>query len=94
MSLKSKFGVIRLKIKYIGEAQIDEPNSYKIFMDVVPNKIYDVLSIEGGWYRIVDESGEDYMYPPNKFEVVESAEKIFDTSTDELEMETSGSVAV
>lgn len=22
------------------------------------------------WYRIVDESGEDYLYPPDKFEIV------------------------
>lgn len=23
------------------------------------------------WYRIVDESGEDYLYPPMLFEIVE-----------------------
>ena len=34
-------------------------------------KIYDVLSIEKGWYRIVDDSGSDYLYPPEKFTVVE-----------------------
>ena len=26
--------------------------------------------ISKGWYRIVDDSGEDYLYPPEKFEVV------------------------
>ena len=61
---------MRLKIKYIGEREVDTPNSYKIFMDVVPNKIYEVLSIEKGFYRIIDESEEDYLYPPEKFEVV------------------------
>ena len=50
---------------------IDIPNSYRIFMDVIPNKIYEVLSVERGFYRIIDESGEDYLYPPEKFEVVE-----------------------
>ena len=64
--------MIKLKIKYIGEREIDTPNSYKIFMDVIPNKIYEVLSIEKGFYRIIDESEEDYLYPPEKFEIVES----------------------
>ena len=53
---------------------IDIPNSYRIFMDVIPNKIYEVLAIEDGWYRIIDESGEDYLYPPEKFEIVEVEE--------------------
>ncbi len=30
---------------------------------------YKVLSIERGWFRIVDDSGEDYLYPPELFEV-------------------------
>lgn len=36
------------------------------------NKIYDVLSVERGWYRIKDDSGDDYLYPPENFEVVEN----------------------
>lgn len=65
--------MIKLKIKYIGEREIDTPNSYKIFMDVIPNKIYEVLSIEKGFYRIIDESEEDYLYPPEKFEIVDNS---------------------
>ena len=68
--------MIKLKIKYVGEREVDIPNSYVIFMDVIPNKIYEVLAIEKGWYRIIDESGEDYLYAPEKFEIVESAEDI------------------
>ena len=76
LSLKSKFGVIKLKVKYVGKREKDVPNSYKIFMDVLPGKVYDVLSIEGGWYRLIDESGEDYLYPPEKFvEVVAEDEQ-------------------
>lgn len=33
-------------------------------------KVYEVLSIERDWYRIVDDSGEDYLYPPELFELV------------------------
>ncbi len=43
--------------------------------DIIPNKEYKVLSIERGWYRIVDESGEDYLYGPSNFEVVEESTK-------------------
>ena len=63
--------MIKLKVKYVGEKDSSVPNSYKLFFDVIPNKIYEVLSVEKGWYRIVDESDEDYLYPPEKFEVVE-----------------------
>jgi hypothetical protein len=35
------------------------------------DKIYDVLSVEKGWFRIMTEIGEDYLFPPNQFEVIE-----------------------
>lgn len=34
-------------------------------------KIYNVESIECGWYRIIDETNEDYLYPARAFEIVE-----------------------
>lgn len=34
-------------------------------------KIYDVLSIEGGWFRVVDGSEEDYLYPSDIFQIVD-----------------------
>ena len=41
------------------------------FGDVTEGEIYEVLSIsKNGWYRIIDASGEDYLYPPNMFEIV------------------------
>ncbi|MBR1396588.1 MAG: hypothetical protein IJ563_03520 [Selenomonadaceae bacterium] len=40
--------------------------------DLIKDKIYEVQSIEHDWYRIIDESEEDYMYPPQLFEIVES----------------------
>lgn len=39
--------------------------------DFVIGKIYDVIGVERGWYRIIDESGEDYLYPSAMFEIVE-----------------------
>lgn len=41
------------------------------FLVLTNNKIYDVISIERGWYRIIDDSGDDYLYPPDMFEIVE-----------------------
>ena len=51
-----------MKIKYKGETS---------FLIATKGKIYDVLSVEKGWYRIMDDSGEDSLYPPEMFEVVE-----------------------
>lgn len=33
-------------------------------------KVYDVISIERDWYRIVDDTDEDYLYPPELFEIL------------------------
>lgn len=41
------------------------------FLVLTYGKIYTVLSIEKEWYRLIDDSGEDYLYPPEMFEIVE-----------------------
>lgn len=51
-----------MKVKYIDES---DP------LSLLNGKVYEVLSIEHGWYRIVDETGDDYLYAPEAFEVVE-----------------------
>jgi hypothetical protein len=33
-------------------------------------KVYDVLSIEKDWYRIYDDTDEDYLYPPELFDIL------------------------
>ena len=38
--------------------------------------VYEVLSEEHGWYRIIDKSGEDYLYPKNEFKTIEDTNKI------------------
>ena len=37
------------------------------------DKIYEVISIEKGWYRIMTELDEDYLFPPKLFEIVEGS---------------------
>ena len=51
-----------MKVKWFGKTD---------FLVLTNNKIYDVISIERGWYRIIDDSGDDYLYPPDMFEIVE-----------------------
>ncbi len=51
-----------MKVKYIGDY-------YKV--SLINGKIYDVIKIEDGWYRIVDETEEDYLFSPTEFEIIE-----------------------
>ena len=51
-----------LKVRYI--AHLDD-------IDLTEGAIYKVLSVEKNWYRIVDDSDDDYLYPPDLFEIIE-----------------------
>lgn len=51
-----------MKVKWKGKTD---------FFVLTNGKIYTVLSVENKWYRIKDDSGEDYLYPPEKFEIIE-----------------------
>ena len=39
-------------------------------LELINGKIHNVISIENGWYRIIDETEEDYLYPPQAFEII------------------------
>ena len=51
-----------MRVKYLGESSP---------IELLNGKVYEVLSVEDGWYRIVDETFDDYLYPPEAFEIVE-----------------------
>ena len=51
-----------MKAKWTGKTE---------FLVLTNGKVYDVISVEKGWYRVVDDSGEDYLYPPDQFVIVE-----------------------
>ena len=53
-----------MKVKYIGPDLVA----------MKKGKIYTVISIEKDWYRIMTEIGEDYLFPPNLFEIIENEE--------------------
>jgi len=51
-----------MKVKFIKETQP--------FM-LTKDKIYEVISVERKWYRVIDDTDDDYLYPPESFEIVE-----------------------
>ena len=54
-----------------GDVLYGVPDIIEFDDDEETGEIYEVLSIEKGWYRIVDDTGEDYLYPPEAFEIAE-----------------------
>lgn len=50
-----------MKVKYIGEDLVA----------IKKDKIYTVIAIEENWYRINTELDEDYLFPPELFEIIE-----------------------
>ncbi len=56
-----------MKVIYLGPT---EPHTLD------EGKEYEVISEEDGWYRIVDKSGEDYLYPKDEFKILEDSHKI------------------
>lgn len=52
----------RIKVKYIGE---DDPLSLR------NGKVYDARVLKKNWFGIVDETKEEYAYPPELFETVD-----------------------
>ena len=51
-----------MKVKYIGKYDT---------LAFEKDKIYEVVSVEKGWYRIMTELDEDYLFEPKLFEIVE-----------------------
>lgn len=52
-----------MKIKYIGEESSP--------LALITGKTYECLGKEYDMYRVIDETGEDYLYPEEEFEVFE-----------------------
>lgn len=44
----------------------DKPSKGKLISLTVGNT-YQVISIENGLYRVTDDTGADYLFPPNMF---------------------------
>ena len=51
-----------MKVKFLGKVKT---------LALEKGKIYDVISVEKGWFRIMTELDDDYLFPPEQFEVIE-----------------------
>ena len=49
----------------------DDIQKWKVYMVVAPDE-----KTDRGWLRLIDDSGEDYLYPPEYFEAIEIPVKI------------------
>lgn len=54
-----------MKVKYTGKDYLGTAFD--------EDKEYDVFSIEKGWYRIMTELDEDYLFPPELFEITDDS---------------------
>ena len=52
----------RVKVRFLGKS---DP------LMLLHNKIYDARVLKLGWFGIVDETNEEYAYPPECFELIE-----------------------
>lgn len=52
-----------------GRALVQESRSGEL-VSLTVGKVYAVIGIEKGWYRVVDDTDEDYLYPARLFEIV------------------------
>ena len=52
-----------MKVKYIGEKSSP--------LELITGKVYECLGIEDDSYRVIDETGEDYLFPIEEFNIVE-----------------------
>lgn len=50
-----------MRVKYIGKSNAS----------LTEGKEYEVIEIEEGWFRIMDDTDEDYLFSPEQFEKVE-----------------------
>lgn len=48
-----------MKVKYSGESSVS----------LTHGMTYNVVGIESNWFRIVDNTGEDYLFCPEEFEI-------------------------
>lgn len=60
-----------MKVKIKKEKREQCHNNPFSLIDILDDKAYEVIAVENGKYRIVDESGEDYLYTSKAFEIVE-----------------------
>ena len=52
-----------MKVKYIGKTS--DP------LELITDRVYDCLGLEYDRFRVIDETGEDYLYPKEEFVIID-----------------------
>lgn len=50
-----------MKVRYLGKTES---------LALTNGREYEVITIENDWFRIIDDSGDDYLYAPICFEII------------------------
>lgn len=56
-----------MKVEYLG-------GSFEGKLSLIKGEIYECLGEEKGWLRVIDETGEDYLFPKREFKIIEEKE--------------------
>jgi hypothetical protein len=71
-----------MNVRCINNDSLNQPEDSSEWINV-PNggdltigNIYQVIAVENGFYRIIDDSGEDYLYPAAMFEIIPAEEQV------------------
>lgn len=51
-----------MKVRYIGKHETPALDK---------KQVYTVMAVEKGWFRIMTELDDDYLFPPDQFEIIE-----------------------
>ena len=57
-------------------------------LELRTGKTYEILSVEcdGNMYNVIDETGEDYLYPAEDFEIIKETEVITEAETELIDL--------
>lgn len=61
-----------VKLTTIKRTDRDEPTT-----TLTPGRVYEVLAVSGDWYRLLSDDNRPYLYPRDRFAVVDPREPEF-----------------
>ena len=56
-------------VKFIGD--------YSSILGVIKGKTYKCIGVYDVWYRVIDETDEDYLYPKTDFDVIDDSDAVY-----------------
>ncbi len=71
-----------MKVRCINNDSLHQPEGSSEWInfpnsgDLTIGKTYNVIAVENGFYRIIDDSGEDYLYSAAMFEIIPAEEQV------------------